>query len=313
MMDESLDRGLNWPQRGFELKLHSEHLGIEVIQVTDNQPFGRPTDLVKSELLRWELAWIELFYGLRNGFPETKIPTRGASGILMRAKPDNEKVFVSSETETFERSGRETIYTQVAGQEPNRIKQPMIIDSDQEMRNWQDKATQTQENFERIATGYEPIMATIAAKPAERHVWETLKRAKTARQVRSAYNQSKIWLISRREFPGGGYQDWSWSPYPKALYRNAAQFCKAKLDPRYPGLDKRESGDYRRIEYLGRVMAGLSLPRPISASYSVEILRKMKHEQTCACWRCTCQIAPRFPRTLVQFLREDGLEMLPPT
>jgi hypothetical protein len=188
-----------------------------VTQRTDNRPFGRPTNLVESQLLSWELIWIGLFYCLRNGSPETKIPTRGASGILIKAKRDDEKVFVSTETETFEQSGRETIYTQVAGYEPNRIKQPTIIDSDEEMRNWQDKATQTKEDFERIVMGGERIVATIPAKPPERHIWEALKRARTARQVRSAYKQSKIWLISRREFPGGGYQDWSWSPYPKQM------------------------------------------------------------------------------------------------
>ena len=184
-----------------------------MIQVTDNQPFGRPTDLVKSELLRWELAWIELFYGLRNGFPETKIPTRGASGILMRAKPDNEKVFVSSETETFRTNLEEKRSTHpgTPGQEAeSRIEtaNDAIDSGSRNAKLARQSNTNTRKNFERIATGYEPIMATIAAKPRRRGTFrETLKRAKTARQVRSAYNQSKIWLISRREFPGGGYQD----------------------------------------------------------------------------------------------------------
>src|SRR5262249_27220193 len=143
------------------------------------------------------------------------------------------------------------------------------------------------------------------ATPNERDLWEALKRARTASQVRRIYARSKIWLVHRMDFPSGGYIDWSWSPFPKALYDHAADFCRAKLDPRYPARDKRESGDYRRIEYLARAMAGVSLLKPISRSYSVELLRKLKHLDICECWRCRYQIAPRFPRTLVQFLMEQ--------
>jgi hypothetical protein len=91
----------------------------------------------------------------------------------------------------------------------------------------------------------------------------------------------------------------------KALYDHAAEFCRAKLDPRYPERDKRDSGDYRRSEYLARALAGLSLLKPISTSYSVELLRKLKHLESCECWRCQYRIAPRFPRTLAQYLMEQ--------
>jgi hypothetical protein len=96
--------------------------------------------------------------------------------------------------------------------------------------------------------------------------------------------------------------DWSFLPYPKALHEHAESFCRAKLDSRYPGRDERRSGDYRRIEYLARVMAGLSLPKPISPSYSIELLRKMKHSDECSCWRCELNIAPRYRCSLAQFL-----------
>jgi len=37
---------------------------------------------------------------------------------------------------------------------------------------------------------------------------------------------------------------------------------------------KRKSGDYRRIRYLARVMAGLSLSKKIKPSYAIELFRK---------------------------------------
>lgn len=173
------------------------------------------------------------------------------------------------------------------------------------MRDWQEEAQAFENAFDRLVMGEEVRRQTAPAIPDERDLWEALKRARTASQIRRIYKRSKIWLIHRKDLPNGSYWDWSWSPIPKALYDHAAEFCRAKLDPRYPDRDERESGDYRRIEYLARAMAGLSLPKPISTSYSVELLRRLKHTDTCACWRCECKIAPRFPCSLARYFMEQ--------
>lgn len=269
---------------------------------------GRPSNLDESWLLRWEGIWIALFYNLRNGTPEMRTKRWGSSGILIKAKPENEKVFIASNGELREQSGKETIYTTIAGEKTEVLRQPGIIESQGEMDGWQKKVQEAEQKFERIAMGYEPSIEIIPGRPPERDIWEALKRARTAAQVRMACSRSKIWLISRIDLPGGGFMDWSWSPMPMALYRHADLFCKAKRDRRYPSRDDRETGDYRRIEYLGRVMAGLSLDKPISPSYSVEILRKLKHDDTCMCWRCEYELAPRYSRTVVEFLRDGSFE-----
>jgi hypothetical protein len=273
-------------------------------QLTENRPRGRPSYLNEDELLQWEGVWVELFCNLRDGTQETQVQRRGTSGMLIKASHDQEKMYVSSEGETREQGGRESIYTMIPGEKPKIMRQPKIIESADEMQKWQNKAQRVDDNFQRIVMGDDPRTETIPARPAERHIWEALKRARTAAQVRRTYGRSKIWLKSRTEYPSGGFFDWSWHPYPRELYRRAEEFCNAKLDCRYPARDERPSGDYRRIEYLARVMAGLSLSKPISPSYSVEVLRRIKHPLTCNCWRCVHKIAPRYSRSLVQFLRE---------
>lgn len=283
-------------------------MGIQIIQRRENRPRGRRSFLAVDELLQWEGAWIELFRNLRDGARPIRVETHGTSGMLIKASHDQEKMYVGSEDETREQGGRETIYAVVAGEKPRIELQPRIIESANEMQNWRDKTKLVEEEFQRLVMGDDSRMTTTPAVPAERHIWEALKHAHTAAQVRRAYSRSKIWLKSRTEFPSGGFFDWSWSPYPRELYRRAEAFCKAKLDPRYPGRDERLSGDYRRIEYLGRVMAGLSLVKPISPSYSVEVLRKMKHSEGCLCWRCSEGIAPRYPRSLVDFLSERSVQ-----
>jgi hypothetical protein len=138
----------------------------------------------------------------------------------------------------------------------------------------------------------------VSVIASERPLWDALKRAETASQVRKICTRSKIWLNPRIEFPDGGFAEY-W-PWRRVLYRDAEKFCQAKLDLRYPRLDKRESGDYRRIEFLSRVMAGLTMR--LAPSTAVETLRKMKHPQHCSCWRCYLEIAPRYRRSLAHLL-----------
>lgn len=240
-----------------------------------------------GELLGYESAWVEIFCNLRDGLPETEREIRGTSGVSIKASGGQ---------------AREQVNIIISGAVARAIRRPKLTTTPDEIRSWRTQVKKVEENFERVTTGEEATMARVAEFPAERRLWESLKRARTAVQVRRIYSRSNLWLKPRREFPDGSYMDWSFLPYPRALYEHAESFCRAKLDRRYPGRDERSSGDYRRIEYLARVMAGLSLPKPISPSYSIELLRKLKHSAECSCWRCELKIAPRYRRSLARFL-----------
>jgi len=273
-------------------------------QPIDKQRRGRPIQVDLGQLIEAEHFWVSTFAGMRDGVSSRRIEVRGGSGIFIKGAGSEDKIYVDSPNGMIETTGRETLYSSTPGEQPQIIRQPKIV-SDEEAQEWRDKTQEFEKKFERIVMGEQTRMETAPAYPNERDLWDALKRARTASQVRKIYTRSKIWLVHRMDFPSGGYIDWSWSPFPKALYDHAAEFCAAKLHPRYPSLDKRESGDYRRIEYLARAMAGLCLLKPVSTSYSVELLRKLQHLDICECWRCRYQIAPRFRRSLAQFLMEQ--------
>lgn len=110
--------------------------------------------------------------------------------------------------------------------------------------------------------------------PAEPHIWEALKRAKNAAEVRRAFSRSKHWLTDewKQTFPNGGFV--SFPSLPATLYDHADKFCKAKLDSRYPRGHTPRSDD-KRIEYLARVLAGLSLRKRMRPSYADKTLRAL--------------------------------------
>ena len=272
----------------------------------ENKSIGRPRKLDLNRLSEMELAWVALFCGLRNGSPATVEQTYGTAGVFVKASGEHDKMYVDIGEGTNEVGGRQTLTASFPGEERITLREPKIIESAEQMASWQRQAQSFEDEFNRMTMGMEPREQLKPAIDHEKHIWEALKRAQTAAQVRRAYSRSKIWLISRVEFPGGGFQDWSWAPLPRGLYRNAHAFCRAKLDPRYPVRDNRKSGDYRRIEFLARVMAGRSLWPPISPSYTIEVFRRMKHLEGCLCWRCIREIAPRFRRSLANYLTEFG-------
>jgi hypothetical protein len=99
--------------------------------------------------------------------------------------------------------------------------------------------------------------------PAERHVWEALKRAETPSQLRRIFSMSKR------------LGDWS------MLDEHAEQFLAALKDSRYSG--KSSSKDDQRLLYCARAMAAISLH--ISPATAVDRLRKLKHGN-CNCSHC---------------------------
>lgn len=253
-------------------------------QTTENRRVGGPrfldADARNGLLLNYEFHWVDTFRGLRDGNPEIETETfAGGRMFIKRSGP-----------------GPEEIYVVKAGEKPRKIRQPKFSTTPDETRRWRSRVREEEEKFEENGVATRTIR--VDAIPSERRLWEALLRAKTGSQVRRIYSQSRIWLKPRKEFPDGGYAEY-W-PFRRVLYRDAEQFCRAKLDPRYPGCDQRDSGDHRRIEYLARVMAGLTVR--LAPSTGVEILRKLKHLDQCSCWRCMLKIAPRHPRSLASLL-----------
>jgi hypothetical protein len=231
-------------------------------------------------LLDYEYLWVDTFRGLRDGNPQLESNSLAPSGMLIK------------------RSGQagQQVYIEEAGKKPRVVREPKFSTTPDEKRRWQSRVRNLESKFEkdRFSTG----RISVGAIPSERPLWEALKRAQTATQVRKICTRSRIWLKPRLDFPNGDFIEY-W-PWRRVLYRDAEKFCRAKFDLRYPRRDKRESGDYRRIEFLSRVMAGLTMR--LAHSTAVEALRKMKHPQECSCWRCRLRIAPCYRRSLAHLL-----------
>lgn len=261
---------------------NSYDLGVKMAQSTEKRRVGRARRADAEMLLRYEGLWVDTFRGMRDGNPEVETDTLAGVGMFVKRSGQ----------------GPEQLYIEKVGKKPRIIRQPKFGATPDELRSWRSRVQEEQDQFEEGMLNPVPVRVRVPAIPSERRLWEALKRADTATQVRRIYSQSKIWLKPRLEFPGGGFAEY-W-PFRRILYRDAENFCRAKLDPRYPRRDQRQSGDYRRVEYLARVMAGLTLR--LAPSTAVEMLRKMKHPARCLCWRCMMRIAPRYDRTLAHLL-----------
>jgi len=245
---------------------------------------GRPIEATDGELLLCEALWVNTFVGLRDGAPETETVLPARSGVFMKVSGQE----------------RERVHSTVTGAPPRVSLQPKLATTPAELHAWRSHVKGEEAQFEQAI--WSPLQAWLRPFPAERPLWEALKRARTGSQVRRIYSRSKTWLNPRMEFPDGGFLEHS--PWRRVLHRDADQFCRAKLDKRYPARDQRASGDYRRIEYFARVMAGLTTG--IAPSTAVERLRKMMHQSGCQCWRCILQIAPAFPKSLARYLEEGN-------
>lgn len=224
---------------------------------------GRPIIADLKELLFHEQNWTSTFLGLRDGSPEIEVDVPGGVGA---------STFIKSKDESGTRS---LLRVEATGQQ-RRLKRRFATEPS-EIISWSKIVEREEKEFDDLATG-KTIVKVPQQELPERDLFDALIRAKTGWQVRRICRRSKYWLKYRWDFGGGHFYE-NHNPCPRALYEYAEEFCQAKLDPRYPARDSRPSGDDRRIQYLARVMAGLSLPKPISPSYAVELLRKMKQPQ----------------------------------
>jgi hypothetical protein len=253
---------------------------MKVSQSTENRGIGRPIKIDAQQLLVFEYLWVDTFRGLRDGNPQVESDAPAASSMFIKSSG----------------KGRQQVYMEGAGKKPRVVKEPKFDTTPDEKRRWRTQVQDVESQFEKDK--FSSVRINVAAIPSERRLWEALKLAQTATQVRKICTRSKIWLKPRMEFPGGGFIEY-W-PWRRVLYRDAERFCEAKRDTRYPRRDTRTSGDYRRIEFLARVMAGLTMR--LAPSTAVETLRKMKHVPQCPCWRCEKRIAPRSRRSLAHLL-----------
>lgn len=225
---------------------------------------GRRRVVDIAELEFYEALWIAVFKGLRDGSPEEVAPSRAGSAMLIKAtSKERESLSVWS---TGKRRFRRSVHKDLA-----------------EDVGWPDIVKGEEARFARYTSGEEQVARRYPAVPSERPLWEALKRASTPAQVRRTCARSKHWLKweYEQEFTDesgkvvGSHP--ATSPILKALYDHAEEFCESKLDPRYP---KADYSDDKRIEYLARVMAGLSLPKPVSPSYADKILRELKADKS---------------------------------
>jgi len=253
---------------------------MKVIQPTEKKHFGRPRQSNAELLLNYEYLWVDTLRGLRDGNPEVETESRAGGSVFIKSSG----------------RGPEWVHLATRGKKARIIRQQKFGRTPDEIRRWRARVKGEEDQFEKDVSS--PVRIKISPVPSERRLWEALKRAGTAAQVRRICSQSKRWLKPRLEFASGGFME-PW-PFRRALYREAEKFCRAKLDPRYPRRDNRKSGDYRRVEYLARVLAGLT--HRLAPSTAVEMLRKMKHTRQCDCWRCMRRIAPRYPRSLAHLL-----------
>lgn len=195
---------------------------------------------------------------MRNGLPEVEIESPGGESCANLLKGTDEQ---GNRILRVWHQGKDQNYDVGLATEPG------------EIHRWAKNAEREEMEFNEIATFKIALKIRQPAIPAERRLFDALLEADDGAVVRRICRRSNHWLKYRWDFPHGHFWESPW-PCPRALYERAYKFCQAKMDPRYPARDERESGDVRRIKYLARVMAGLSLPQPISPSYAV---RKNKY------------------------------------
>jgi hypothetical protein len=162
--------------------------------------------------------------------------------------------------------------------------------------------------LERLLKPTQPRAAATGKK-----IWRDLLRAATYADVRKACGRwSRLPAIR-----GAGL-----TPFPDHVRTNAAQFLAMKRNKRFP---KSTYGDYSRIEYLARGMAGIMVSR--SPMTGIERLRNMKHSrggpfwteregnqllprdrQRCGCWRCNMKRGNELTKNL-QAPYDDGFRV----
>jgi hypothetical protein len=228
---------------------------------------GRPRRVNLRELSFYERLWTQTFRGLRDGSPpcQEEVLDGGSMMLIKSARP---------KTTTL------TIY------EPGKPERHWSVDTGvvkgQDFRSAERQQAEAlmqkeEKRFEDVAAGKKTLRVLREAIPPERHLWEALKRARTAAEVRRICCRSRYWL--RWEWTGelNGKRWYCRSPYlcPSALYDQAEAFCRAKEYSRYPK-SSRPSSDDKKLAYFACIMSALSLRKPISPATAEDLLRRLR-------------------------------------
>lgn len=121
------------------------------------------------------------------------------------------------------------------------------------------------------------VLARPRDLPNEPAVWKALTELHT--------KPAEVCSLCKQSQYVNGY-------YLNVVLSHAKTICDSKRDQRYPcagvtrGSQRRPSSEDKRADYLARVMAGLSLRKPLAPATAVDVLRKMRHSKGCGCWRC---------------------------
>jgi hypothetical protein len=194
-----------------------------------------------ATLLWWESRWRHTFEALRAGWPR---PSQGW------ALPDGQLPLPDYRVtkDRLVEFLRKLILQAEQGPRPKHVTTP------EEIRQHRKRSRKKLAN-KQIEVWDPP------GHPAEPDIWERLKRATKPQQVRRVCSQSRHWLNPKRSELG------------RILYKHADQFLEAKADPAYPR-SERGSSENKRIQFLARAMAGVSVG--MSPATGVDLLRKAK-------------------------------------
>jgi hypothetical protein len=218
-------------------------------------------------LLFYERLWTETFRGLRDGTPayQEEVWDGGSTMLIKSTRPEKTTLTISEPGKPMRGWSVETGV--LKGQEfrPAERQQAEALMQREEKR------------FEDVAAGNKTVRVSRDSIPPERHLWEALKRARTATEVQRICRRSKFWLKWEwtGELNGKRWYCRSFYCCPSALYEYADKFCQAKEYSRYPK-SSRPSSDDRKIVYFARVMAALSLSKPISFATAEDLLRRLR-------------------------------------
>ena len=232
-----------------------------------NRLRGRPKRVNFRELLFYERLWTETFRGLRDGThaSQEEVWDGGSTMLIKSTRPKQTTLTICEPGKPMREWSVETGVIKGQDFRPAERQQAEALMQREEKR------------FEDVAAGNKTVKVSRDAIPPERHLWEALKRARTAADVRRICRRSRYWLMWEWTGELNGKRWYCRSPYlcPSALYDQAEEFCQAKESTRYPK-SSRPSSDDKKLVYFARIMAALSLRKPISPATAEDLLRRKR-------------------------------------
>src|SRR5437879_3205970 len=102
---------------------------------------------------------------------------------------------------------------------------------------------------EQLSPDETAVIEPVMPKP---ELWESLKRARSEREIRDAANVMRRWVADQQPRMTGA------STFPDVIGAHAKELIEARELPSYPRSDRPRSDD-KRIEFFAKVLAGLEI------------------------------------------------------